>query len=489
MRDKPKYARPQGIEHSKVPPNAVALEELVLGAALIERGVMEAVADILRPDSFYKLEHQQVYEACLKLFADGNPIDIATVTQMLRSMGQLEMVGGPYFISTLTDRVASAANVEYHARIIEDKAIQRELIRVSGDMYHNAFEDTSDPLDLLDTIGREIEAVTSRLAHSATGTASDLLREVRDRAEKAAISKGVTGLETGITELDRLHGGRQKGHFIVMAGRPAMGKTAAALCEVLNMTGKGAKVLFVSLEMSAVELMQRALSVETGIELSNFRTGELDPEQWERINAASARIAKTGIAISDDLHTITAIRAEARRMKERGGLDAIYIDYIQLVSHSLGGRSRENEVSEISRAFKIMARSLNVPVIALSQLSRAVETRGGSKRPMLSDLRESGSIEQDADIVEFLFRPEYYHKDAEVEGFSTSQGLAFRIVAKNRHGACKDVPMRFHGSLTKFTDWEDEPVSAPSLALQPKMNPLRPNTNFYEKDDDQDSPF
>lgn len=191
-------------------------------------------------------------------------------------------------------------------------------------------------------------------------------------------------------------------------------------------------------------------------------------------------MAKTGIAIADDLHTITAIRAEARRMKERGGLDAIYIDYIQLVSHSLSGRSRENEVSEISRALKIMARSLNVPVIALSQLSRAVETRGGSKRPMLSDLRESGSIEQDADIVEFLFRPEYYGAE-DVEGFNTTQGLAFRIVAKNRHGGCKDVPMRFHHALTKFTDWTDEPIMIPRM--EPKMNTLRPNTSFYEKDD------
>jgi replicative DNA helicase len=471
------------MEYAKVPPNAVDLEQLVLGAILLDHSVLTVIADQLRPESFYKLEHQHVFEACVSLFNDGKPVDIATVTVKLKSMGKLDVVGGAYFIATLTDRIASSANAEYHARIIEDKAIQRELIRVAGDLYHQSFEDTSDPLDLLDMVAREIEGVTARLQHSATGTASDLLKEVRERAELAALSKGITGLETGIAELDKLHGGRQKGHFIIMAGRPAMGKTAAALCEVLHMTGKGAKVLFVSLEMSAVELMQRALSVETGIDLSKFRTGDIDPEQWERVNEVSARMAKTGIAIADDLHTITAIRAEARRMKERGGLDAIYIDYIQLVSHSLSGRSRENEVSEISRALKIMARSLNVPVIALSQLSRAVETRGGSKRPMLSDLRESGSIEQDADIVEFLFRPEYYGAE-DVEGFHTTQGLAFRIVAKNRHGGCKDVPMRFHHALTKFTDWTDEPITIPRM--EPKMNTLRPNTSFYEKDD---SPF
>jgi replicative DNA helicase len=489
MRDKRQQAvRPQYMEHGKIPPNAVELEEAVLGAVMLDKGVIPLLADSIRPDSFYKMEHQLIFEAFLKLFSDDKPIDIMTVSEQLKAMDKLEMVGGRYYISKLTDRVASSANVEFHARIIEDKAIQRELIRISGDLYHDAFDDTSDPLDLLDVIGKEIETVTGRLAHSCTGTTPDLLREVKQRAELAANTKGVTGLETGIRELDIIHGGRQKGHLIIMAGRPAMGKTAAALCEVLNMTGTGAKVLFISLEMSAIELMQRALSVETGIELSKFRTGEIDIEQWGRINEASARLANSGIVISDDLHTITAIRAEARRMKERGGLDAIYIDYIQLVSNSLSGRSRENEVSEISRALKLMARSMNVPVIALSQLNRGVETRGGTKRPMLSDLRESGSIEQDADVVEFLYRPEYYDIP-DVDGYETTQGLAFRIVAKNRHGACRDVPMRFHHALTKFTDWEDCAGVVPDMLAEPRLTLLKPNTNFYEKDNDEDTPF
>jgi len=471
----------------KVPPNAVELEEAVIGALLIDGKAINYVADTLRPESFYREAHGHIFAAIQTLYAKGDPIDMLMVVTALKAMGKLEQAGGMYGISKMCDRVASSANIEVHARVIEDKAIQRDLIKVAKGLWDSSFEETSNPLDLLDTVTKDIEKVSGRLAHSGTGTASDLLRQVKEQAEKAALQKGIIGLQTGIYALDKLHGGRQDGHFIVMAGRPAMGKTSKALCEALHMAMNGAKVLFVSLEMGAVELMQRALSVQTGIELHHFRTGQLDPEQWDRVNAVSGQIAKTGLHIVDDLHTIAAIRSEARRMKERDGLDIIFVDYIQLVSHTLSGRSRENEVSEVSRSFKLMARSLSVPVVALSQLSRAVETRGGNKRPMLSDLRESGSIEQDADIVEFLYRPEYYGID-QLEGYETTQGLAFTIVAKNRHGGCADVPMKFHNTLTRFTDWDGGPTQRQEIQLAARSTAMRPNTNFYEKEDD-DSPF
>jgi len=468
------YTAPVTLEYGKIPPNAVDLEDMVLGAMLLESNCLNDLIDILREDSFYKLEHQLIYAAILKLFSASKPVDIITVVNQCKQDGTLEMCGGAYYITKLTDRVASSANAEFHARVIEERAIKRELIRVSGEVYGEAFEETTDPLELLDTATRGIEDISGRLAHSNCGTTKDQLEDVKKRARLAAVKKGITGRQTGIKELDLLHGGRQDGHFTIIAARPAMGKTAAALCEVLNMAHNGDKVLFVSLEMSAVQLMQRALSVETGIDLKKFQTGELDPEQWERIEAASIRIENSGLRIVDDLHTVNAIRAQARRMKDRGGIDAVYIDYLQLIRGFVGG-NREQEISGISRGLKLMAHQMNIPVIALSQLSRAVETRGGSKKPNLSDLRESGSLEQDADIVEFLYRPEYYDV-TEVEGYSTTNGLAFRLVAKNRHGGLKDIPMRFHHVITKFTDWSDEHIEPTMVNYTPSL--LKPNKNF-----------
>jgi len=497
--------RATDLENGKVPPHDVDLEEVLLGAMLLESEALTDVVDILSPDSFYKPEHQKIYEAIIDLFAKQEPIDIITVTSRLKSMGTLAEVGGAYYVSKLTDRVAGSANAEFHARIIEDKAIQRELIRIGADLYHESYCDTSDVLDLLDTVGKQIEHVSGRLAQSGSGSAIDLLKAVVARSEQAAISKGITGLETGITELDTLHGGRQKGHLIIIAARPAMGKTAAALCEALNMAKSGKKVLFVSLEMSAVDLMQRALSVETGIDLKAFQTGQIDSEQWGRINKAIDVIGRSGLTIVDDLHTVNAIRAQARRMKERGGapdrdgiptligLHAIYIDYIQLINNTMANRNRENEVSDISRSLKLMARAMDIPVIALSQLNRAVETRGGTGRPKLSDLRESGSIEQDADIVEFLYRPEYYGVTEISEEFSTTFGLAFRLIAKNRHGALRDIAMRFHHQCTKFTDWEEPAVIHPArymLAVSEAVpTRMQPSTSFHEPKEKDLSPF
>jgi replicative DNA helicase len=349
------------------------------------------------------------------------------------------------------------------------------LIRISAETYQRSFAVGADVLDLIENASLGVVKVASMLNSTSTITTSEQINEVINRAELAASNQGITGLQTGHTEIDKLGGGRQKGHLIVVAGRPAMGKTAYALCQARNMAVNGSSVLFVSLEMGAVEMMQRILSMESEVYLTRFRNGEITESQWRFISDAANTIRETKLRIVDDLHTLTAIRTEARKMKESVGLDAIFIDYIQLVSNSVSGRSRENEVSEISRSLKLMARSLDVPVIALSQLSRAVETRAG-KRPMLSDLRESGSIEQDADIVEFLFRPEYYGIESTEDGEST-HGMAEVIVAKNRFGACATIPLRFRHELTKFTDWNEQ-------SPQPQPSSMRPNENFYEVDRD-----
>jgi replicative DNA helicase len=457
--------------NGRVMPSATDIEELILGAVLMDSHCFAEVAAILTPECFYTPEYVKVWKAFEQLAIADKPIDIATVTTQLKANGTLTSVGGAYAVSKLTDRIGSTANVLQHAQIVLNRAVCREQISFGAEIYNLAYDPTNDAMDINDQIAKGSERLSTRLATTKSGTTADQLRQVTERAERAALNQGVTGLETGISDLDKLHGGRQKGHLIIMAGRPAMGKSALALSEALHIAKGGKKVLFLSLEMGAVELMQRALSLTTGVYLDRFRTGEINPLQWELINKATTEIIKTGIRVLDDVVSLSAIRAEARRMKETGGLDIIYIDYLQLIQHTLGGRSRENEVSEVSRSLKLMARSLDVPVVALSQLSRAVESRA-DKRPMLSDLRESGGIEQDADIVEFIWRPEYY-KITDLEGYNDTRGLAFNIVSKNRHGGLMDVPMKFEGGLTKFTDWEgmqvefSEPKSLPFSKLTP----------------------
>lgn len=485
MRDKTRGMMPQQImEHGKVPPNAVDLEDAVLGAAMLERDGLNAIIDILTPESFYKLEHQRIFRAITDLFNENHPIDISTVSTQLKKTGLLEMCGGPYYISKLTDRVASSANSEYHARIIQQKYIQREIIRVTGEVYANAFEDTSDPIELLDMLGSAAEKIAGTISGSRSKCMGEYAQEVIARVDLAAKQNGLTGLETGFTDLDKLHGGRQNGHLIIIAGRPAMGKTALALSEAMHIAELDKSVLFVSLEMGAVELTQRAMAADTGIYLERFANGDMDPEHRSRLTLSAAKWKGSKLHIVDDIHTLTAIKAEARRLKEKQGLAAVYVDYLQLIQITVRG-NRENEVSEISRSLKLMARSLNVPVIALSQLSRSVETRGGTKRPMLSDLRESGAIEQDADVVEFVYRPEYYGIEMDESSGLSSRGLALRIVAKNRHGGLADLPMKFDGRLTKFTDWVD-PLEDTSRISMP-MKQLKPNISFYEKDNESES--
>lgn len=458
------FTQPQaGLEHGKVPPHATDLEEAVLGALMLESEALNDVVEILKPESFYKIEHQKIFEAITDLFSKSEPIDILTVTSWLKKEGSLELVGGPYFVSQLTDRVASSANAEFHARIIAQKFIQRELIRVSGETYHEAFEDTTDVLDLLDKAEANLFAVAEGNLRKSYDSMSTLVKKALEQVEEAASKDGgITGVPTGFTELDKMTNGWQNSDLLIIAARPAMGKTAFVLSMTRNIAVEFKKpVAFFSLEMASVQLVNRLISSESGIPGEKLKKGSLDKNDWEHMHASLKQLGEAPIFIDDTpALSVFELRAKCRRLKTQHDIQMIIIDYLQLMTagSSLKG-NREQEISTISRSLKALAKELNVPVIALSQLSRAVETRGGTKRPMLSDLRESGAIEQDADMVMFLYRPEYYGIETSEETNLPTEGLTELIVAKHRSGATGTVPLRFINSLAKFTNYDDPEFS------------------------------
>ena len=459
------YTQPTtGLEHGKVPPNATDLEEAVLGALMLESDALNDVVEVLKPESFYKIEHQKIFEAITDLFSKSQPIDILTVTSWLKKEGSLELVGGPYFVSQLTDRVASSANAEFHARIIAQKYIQRELIRVSGETYHEAFDETTDVLDLLDKAESSLFAVAEGNLRKSYDSMSVLVKKALEEVEEAASKEGgVTGVATGFTELDKMTNGWQKSDLLIIAARPAMGKTAFVLSMTRNIAVEFKKsVAFFSLEMASVQLVNRLISSESGIPGEKLKKGNLDKTDWEHMHASLKQLGEAPIFIDDTpALSVFELRAKCRRLKAQHDIQIIVVDYLQLMTAggSQKGGNREQEISTISRSLKALAKELNVPVIALSQLSRAVETRGGTKRPMLSDLRESGAIEQDADMVMFLYRPEYYGIETSEETNLPTEGLTELIVAKHRSGATGTVPLRFVNTLAKFTDYDDPEFS------------------------------
>jgi len=453
-----------GLEHGKVPPNATDLEEAVLGALMLESEALNDVVEILKPESFYKIEHQKIFEAITDLFSKSQPIDILTVTSWLKQEGSLDLVGGPYFVSQLTDRVASSANAEFHARIIAQKFIQRELIRVSGETYHEAFEDTTDVLDLLDKAESSLFAVAEGNLRKSYDSMSTLVKKALEQVEEAASQDGgITGVPTGFNDLDKMTNGWQGSDLLIIAARPAMGKTAFVLSMTRNIAVDFKKpVAFFSLEMASVQLVNRLISSESGIAGEKLKKGSLDKNDWEHMHASLKQLGEAPIYIDDTpALSVFELRAKCRRLKAQHDIQMIIIDYLQLMTAggNQKGGNREQEISTISRSLKALAKELNVPVIALSQLSRAVETRGGTKRPMLSDLRESGAIEQDADMVMFLYRPEYYGIEESDETGLPAEGLTELIVAKHRSGATGTVPLRFINNLAKFTNYDDPEFS------------------------------
>lgn len=447
-----------GVEMGKLPPQAVDLEEAVIGAMMLEQSAVNTVIDILKPSSFYKESHSRIYESIVTLFQKGEPIDILTVTHALRKQGDLEVVGGPLYISQLTNRVASTANIETHARIIAQKYIQRELIRISNEVIKDAYDETTDVFDLLDKAESNLFQVAEGNIRKNYDKMSALIKTALDQIEAARQNThGVSGVPSGFTDLDRITSGWQRSDMIVVAARPGMGKTAFVLSMARNMAVEfQIPVAIFSLEMSSVQLVQRLIASETEIDAEKLRKGSLQDHEFHQLHQRISRIAEAPIFIDDTPGlSVFELRAKCRRLKAQHGIQMIIIDYLQLmtVGGETKGGNREQEISTISRSIKGIAKELDVPVIALSQLSRQVETRGGDKRPLLSDLRESGAIEQDADIVAFIYRPEYYNIDVDADGNPT-QGTGTIIVAKHRNGALADVKLRFIGRLAKFTNLE-----------------------------------
>lgn len=442
----------------RVPPQARDLEEAVLGALMLEKDALSTVVDILKPESFYVEAHQKIFVSIRGLFERSQPVDILTVTDDLRKRGELELVGGAYFVTELTNRIASAANIEYHARIVSQKFIQRELIRISSDIVKDAFEDTTDVFELLDFAEKGIYEITDQNLRRNYSPISSLVSKALNQLQTIKEHKdSVTGVPSGFVSLDRITSGWQKSDLIIVAARPGMGKTAFVLSMARNAAVDFKKpVAFFSLEMSSIQLTNRLISSETEIPAEKIRRGNLEEHEWTQLVHKVDTLSEAPLFIDDTpAINIFELRAKARRLKMQHDIQMIVIDYLQLMSGTSENKNgnREQEISNISRALKSIAKELDIPVIALSQLNRSVETRGGDKRPQLSDLRESGAIEQDADMVLFIYRPEYYKITQDDDGNSTI-GLAEISIAKHRNGALANIPVRFISHFAKFEEME-----------------------------------
>ncbi|MBL3655783.1 replicative DNA helicase [Fulvivirga sediminis] len=440
----------------KLPPQAIDLEEAVLGALMLEKDALTTVIDILKPDSFYKDAHKEIYAAIVELFNNSEPVDMRTVANQLRKNGKVEVAGGSYYLAELTSKVSSAANVEYHARVIIEMSIKRELIRVSSEIQHDAYEDTTDVFQLLDkTESSLFEISEANIRKNYDNMRSLMAQAIQELEERKNHKDGLTGVPSGFSALDRVTSGWQRTDLVIIAARPAMGKTAFVVSALRNAAVDfNHAVAIFSLEMSSVQLVNRLISAEAELESEKIKKGNLADYEWQQLIHKTNRLSNAPIFIDDTpALSILELRAKCRRLKAQNDIQLIVIDYLQLMSgdSGKGGGNREQEIASISRALKQIAKELNVPVIALSQLSRAVETRGGDKRPQLSDLRESGSIEQDADMVMFLYRPEYYGITEDENGMPTA-GTGEVIIAKHRSGSLENVSLKFIGKYTKFSD-------------------------------------
>lgn len=479
----------------KVTPQAIPLEEAVLGAIMLDKNAFAIVLDILKESSFYLDAHQSIFKSMVKLFEKLQPIDLLTVTEELRKAGDLEKIGGAYYLVELTNKITSYANIEYHARIVAQKHILRELIRTSTEVIKDAYDETNDVFTLLDSAEKNLFDIAqnnmSRGFERVGAVASEAMKKLENLPESQS---GITGIPSGFIALDTITAGWQPSDLIIIAARPGMGKTAFTMALARNAAMDFKKpVAFFSLEMSNMQLVQRLISGEAEIESAKLRSGKLEEGEWNILHRTIETLADVPLYIDDTPGiNIFELRAKCRRLKSQHDIQMIIIDYLQLITggteNSKTG-NREQEISGISRALKGMAKELNVPVIALSQLNRSVEKNATSKRPQLSDLRESGAIEQDADIVSFIYRPEYYKITEDEEGHDT-RGLAEIIIAKHRNGALETVKLRFIDYFAKFTDWAgtDFNQQAPD-----QYNSNNNNNNSYlmesRMNTDDDNPF
>lgn len=478
--------------HGKLPPQARDLEEAVLGALMLEKGALNAVIEFLKPEHFYYEIHQEIYAAILTLFKSSEPVDMRTVVNQLRKDGKLELVGGSYYIAELTSKVSSAANIEYHARVIIEMAIKRNLIQIASQIHHDAYEDTTDVFELLDRTEQAIfEISDSNLRKNYDSMKNLMHRAVQELQQLKEHKDGLTGVPSGFLALDRLTSGWQNSDLIIVAARPGMGKSAFVVSAMRNAAVDFKRpVAIFSLEMSSIQLVNRMISAEAELDSEKIRKGQLADYEWQQLLHKTSRLSAAPIFIDDTpALTILELRAKCRRLKAEHNVQLIIVDYLQLMRGDTTG-NREQEIASISRALKGIAKELSVPVIALSQLSRLVETRGGVKRPQLSDLRESGSIEQDADLVIFLYRPEYYGLDKDEEDKPTAN-LAEVIVAKHRNGSTGSVKLKFIGKYTKFTDYES-PATERSFGMitrESRLNQIRPEDEPPPLANEGDMPF
>lgn len=444
-------------EGGRVPPQSPEMEEAVLGAAMLEIEAARMVVDMLRPEVFYSGAHQKIFAAIIELNKRDQPIDLLTVTQELKRANELEEAGGAVYLTELTSRIVSAANIEYHARIVLQKYIQRELIRAATMIQNLVYEDTLDVTELLDRSEDELFRIAEgNIKHEVAPIHEVIRQSLAEIEELGKKEDALVGVPSGFTKLDRLTSGWQRSELVIIAARPSMGKTAFALTMARNMAiDHGRKVAIFSLEMSAISLVNRLIVSETEIPGDKIKNGKLSPEEWSLLESRIKSLTEAQIYIDDTpAISVFELRAKCRRLKAQNKLDVVLVDYLQLMTGPPDAGSREQEVSSISRSLKSIAKELAVPVLALSQLNRSVETRGGNKKPMLSDLRESGAIEQDADMVVFIHRPEKMGVLQFEDGQST-KGHADIILAKNRNGPTDEVLLYFKEDRASFVEPDD----------------------------------
>ena len=452
---------PMEFTYGHVMPQALEMEKAVLGALMIDKDAYLEVCDLLRPESFYEPRNQMVYEAIQRLTIEGSPVDVLTVTDKLGKMGKLEEVGGPGYVAELSSRVASSANIEYHANVVAEKYLSRQMIHYVGVIGKKTFDETYEIKDVI----QEAESILFELTQKNMKKDYSVLAPILDNAikivEKAHSNiGGLTGISTGYYKLDDMTCGLQNSDLVIIAGRPAMGKTAFALSLAKNIAAdQKIPMAFFSLEMSDVQLANRLISNACGIDSKKLLSGQLDRIEWDRLDKHLGILTDAPLYIDDtEALSVMDLRTKARRLKQEHDIRLIMIDYLQLMTaNGMRYNNRQEEVSLISRSLKGLAKELNIPVLALSQLNRGVESREGveGKRPQLSDLRESGAIEQDADMVVFLHRPEYYKIYQNENGTIDYRGKAEVIIAKHRKGATDTIMMVFRGEYTRFENLED----------------------------------
>lgn len=434
------------MEGVRVPPHNIEAEQAVLGAMLLDKEAIAAAAEILSGEEFYKESHKLLFQTIVEIFNKDEPVDIVTLVDVLKSRGHLEVVGGVSYISSLAASVPTTTNVKYYAKIVEEKSVLRRLIFASSGIIEKCYTDQEKVEEVLGAAEKSIFDISQKKGHQDFEHLSSIITRSFDEFERLYKNKGqITGIPSGFTDLDRKTSGFQKSDFILIAARPSMGKTAFALNIALHAALRAGKsVAIFSLEMSKEQLVYRMLCSEANVDMLKLRTGDLEEDDWMRLGRAAGPMSNANIFIDDTPGiSVVEMRSKCRRLKIERGLDLILIDYLQLMTGSGRTDNRQQEVSEISRSLKGLAKEMEAPVISLSQLSRAPEARA-DHRPILSDLRESGSIEQDADIVMFLYRDEYYNKETD------KKGIAEAIIAKQRNGPTGTTELAWLGQYTKF---------------------------------------